>query len=57
MQSWLNHDIELLIRKMEETQCFWNIFHPEKKDRLKKSDAWKKVSEALDRGQTEISFC
>ena len=57
MPLWSTREIELLIRKTEERQCLWNILNPEYKDRLKKSDAWKEVSEVLDRDQMEISFC
>ena len=49
MTSWPTHEIELLISEIEERQCLWNIFNPEYKDRVKKSDAWKEVSEVLDR--------
>ena len=57
MPSRSTYEIELLIREIEERQCFWNMFNPEQKDRIKKSDAWKEVSEVLDRDQMEISFC
>ena len=56
MPSWSAHEIELFIRKIEEMQCFWNMFNPEYKDRIKKSDAWKEVSEVLDRDQMESNF-
>ena len=39
MPSWSTHEIELLIREIEEMQRFWNMFNPEYKDRIKQSDA------------------
>ena len=33
--SWSTHEIELLIREIEEMQCFWNMFNPEYKDKIK----------------------
>ena len=54
---WSTHEIERLIGENEEMQCFWNMFNPEFKDRIKKSDAWKEVSEVLNPDQMEISFC
>ena len=56
MPSWSTPEIELFIREIEEMQCFWNMFNPEYKYRIKKSDAWKEVSEVLDRDQMESSF-
>ena len=57
MRSWSTHEIELFIREIEEMQCFWNMFNPEYKNRIKKSAAWKEVSKVLDQDQKEISFC
>ena len=57
MPSWLTHETELFIREIKEMQCFWNMFNRDYKDRIKKSDAWKEVSEVLDQDQMEISFC
>ena len=57
MPSWSTPKIELLIREIEEMHCFWNMFDIEYKDRIKKSNAWKEVSEVLDRDQMERSFC
>ena len=56
MPSWSTHKIELLIKDIDEMQCFWNMFNPEYKERIKKSDAWQKVSEVLDRNQMEITL-
>ena len=56
MPWWSTPEIELLISKIEERQCLWNIFRPEYKDKAKKSDAWKEVSEILNRDQKEVSF-
>ena len=52
MPLWSTNDIKLLIQEIEEGHCLWNIFNPEYKDRVKKSDAWKEVSEVLHRYQT-----
>ena len=57
MPSWSTHESKLLIREIEKMQCFWNMFNPKHKDRIKKSVAWKEVSEVLNRDQMEISFC
>ena len=57
MPLWSTHKIKLLIREIEERQCLWNILNHEYNDKVKKLDAWKEVSEVLDRDQMEISFC
>ena len=57
MPPWSTHEIEILIKEIEEMQCFRSMFSPEFKGRIKKSDAWKEVSEVFDRDQIEISFC
>ena len=54
---WSTQKIELSISKIEERQCLRNTFHSKYKNRVQKSDAWKYVSEVLDRDQMEISFC
>ena len=48
MPLWSTHEIELLIREIEEMLWFWNMFNPEYNNTIKKSDAWKEVSEVLD---------
>ena len=36
MPSWSTHEIDLLIREIEEMQCFcWNMLNREYKDRIK----------------------
>ena len=57
MLSWSTYEIELLIREIEKMQSFWNMYNPEYKDRIKKSDAWKQFWEVWYRDQMEISFC
>ena len=52
MPLWSTHEIELSIKEIEERQCLWNILNSEYKDRVKTSDARKKV---LDRDQMEIN--
>ena len=47
MPLWSAYEIELLIREIEEIQCFWNMFNSEYEDRIKKLDALKEVSEVL----------
>ena len=34
MTSWSTHEIELLIREIEEMLCFWNMFNPEYRDKV-----------------------
>ena len=57
MLLWSTHEIELLMSEIEERQRFWNLFTLEYKDRMKKSDAWKEVSEVFGRNQMVTSFC
>ena len=52
MPLWSTHEIELLIKEIEQRHCLWNILNFEYKDRVKTSDARKKV---LDRDQMEIN--
>ena len=49
MPSWSTHEIELLNREIEESQCLWNILYPEYKDRVKNLNAWKEVLEVSDK--------
>ena len=44
MPSWSTYEIELLIREIEEMQCFWNICSPEYKHRIKKNKMFEKKS-------------
>ena len=48
MPLWSTHEIELIIREIEEMHWFWNMFNPKYKDRIKESDAWKEVSKVLN---------
>ncbi|XP_064598619.1 transcription factor Adf-1-like [Liolophura sinensis] len=52
--QWSTEEIKQLICEVEERPTLWNVLVDEYRDRVKKSDSWKQVAEALNKEQCEV---